>query len=79
MTNDELFNEVENVINNDIRGFIEADGGRIKLIEVDGGTVSLKLSGACAHCPGAAMTLRGGVEKILQIRIPEIESVKMVF
>lgn len=73
----ELYITVKNVIEKDIRPFIEADGGRISLKSVDEGKVLVELSGACAGCPGAAMTLRGGVEHILKMKIPEIKSVDL--
>lgn len=79
MNNDDLYKKVEQVIENDIRPFIEADGGRIKLKKVENHTVYVELSGACAGCPGAAMTLRGGVERILKIKIQEVESVKLAY
>jgi len=79
MTNEELYKRVETVIESDIRPFIEADGGRIKLKKVENNTVYVELSGACAGCPGAAMTLRGGVERILKIKIEEIDSVKLSY
>jgi len=74
---EKLFNEVKNVIEREIRPIIEADGGRIMLRKVDSGVVYVSLSGACAGCPGAVMTLRGGVERILKMRIKEVKAVKL--
>jgi Fe-S cluster biogenesis protein NfuA len=47
------------------------------LRKVDSGVVYVSLSGACAGCPGAVMTLRGGVERILKMRIKEVKAVKL--
>ncbi len=79
MEDKQLFESVDEIINKDIRPFIEADGGRIKLKNVDDGVVFVELSGACAGCPGAAMTLKGGVERILQSKIPEVKTVKLSY
>jgi Fe-S cluster biogenesis protein NfuA len=74
-----FYDEVRNVIEREIKPFIEADGGRIVLKKADGGVVYVSLSGACAGCPGAAMTLRGGVERVLKMRIKEVKAVKLVY
>lgn len=80
MNEDErLFQEVKKVIEREIKPIIEADGGRIMLKKVAGGIVYVSLSGACAGCPGAVMTLRGGVEKILKMRIKEVKAVKLAY
>ncbi len=79
-TDEELFfNEVKRVIEKDIRPFIEADGGRIILKKVSNGVVYVNLSGACAGCPGAVMTLRDGVERILKMKIKQVKAVKLVY
>lgn len=75
----ELFNEVKSVIERDIRPFIEADGGKIKLKSVIDGIVYIQLAGACSGCPGAAMTLRGGVERILKTKIKDVKAVKLAY
>ncbi|MGB7568727.1 MAG: NifU family protein [Chitinivibrionales bacterium] len=62
-----------------IRPNLQADGGDIELIEVtDDGTVKVRLQGACHGCPGAAMTLKMGVERLLKKSIPEIKTVENV-
>jgi Fe-S cluster biogenesis protein NfuA len=68
--------KVQEVIN-EIRPNLQADGGDIELIDVtDDGIVKVKLRGACAGCPGAAFTLKNGVERILKARIPEVKGVE---
>jgi len=60
-----------------IRPLLQADGGDIELVAVDGdvGKVSVRLQGACKGCPGAAMTLKMGVERHLKEKVPEITEV----
>ncbi len=77
MADNELFTQVSAVIDKDIKPFIEADGGFIMLQSVDEGNVFVQLAGACAGCPGAAMTLKSGVERILKMKIPEVKSVML--
>jgi Fe-S cluster biogenesis protein NfuA len=77
--NTALYQNVSNIIEKEIRPYIEADGGNIKLKSVDEGIVYVTLSGACAGCPGAAMTLKGGVERILKMKIEEIKEVRLAY
>jgi len=61
-----------------IRPALEADGGGIELVDVVDGVVKVRLKGACQGCMGAQMTLKLGVEKVLQEQIPEVKSVEAV-
>ena len=61
-----------------IRPALQADGGNIELVDVVDGVVQVRLKGACAGCPGAQMTLKMGVEKVLKEEIPEVKSVESV-
>lgn len=61
-----------------IRPMLQADGGDVELIEVDGAVVKVRLKGACAGCPMSKMTLKNGIERLLKKEIPEIESVESV-
>jgi len=61
-----------------IRPALEADGGGIELVDIVDGVVSVRLKGACQGCPGAQMTLKMGVERILKEEVPEVKSVQSV-
>lgn len=50
----------------EIRGMLQADGGDLELVEIDGTNVKLRLTGACGGCPHAAMTLKQGIERALK-------------
>ena len=70
--------KVQEVLN-DIRPMLQADGGDIELVDVDdNGIVKVKLQGACCGCPGAAMTLKMGIEEQLKEKIPGVKSVESV-
>jgi len=78
MGTDELFKQVYNIIEKDIKPFIMADGGHIELESIDeNGVVYVTLGGACAGCMGAAYTLKGGVERILKEKLPTISEVRL--
>jgi Fe-S cluster biogenesis protein NfuA len=61
-----------------IRPFMEADGGGIELIELCGNSADVKLTGMCAGCPSAHMTLFLGVETALREEMPEFETLRLV-
>ena len=62
----------------EIRPYLQADGGNIELIDVIDGVVKVKLTGACAGCPMSKMTLQWGVERTLKKKIPGIIRVEAV-
>lgn len=61
-----------------IRPALQADGGDVELVDVEGGVVKVRLVGACAGCPMSQMTLTNGVERVLKQEIPEVERVESV-
>jgi Fe-S cluster biogenesis protein NfuA len=60
-----------------IRPAIQADGGDIRLCEVDEetGVVTVELLGACVSCPASTMTLKAGIERILKDRVEGVTEV----
>lgn len=61
-----------------IRPALQADGGDVELVAVEGGVVKLKLKGSCAGCPVSQMTLKQGIERVLKAEIPEVKEVVAV-
>ncbi|TDI55351.1 MAG: NifU family protein [Acidobacteria bacterium] len=58
-----------------IRPALQADGGDVLLDSVNGGTVNLKLLGACGGCPISETTVTAGIERILKDRVPGVVEV----
>jgi Fe-S cluster biogenesis protein NfuA len=57
----------------ELRGMLQADGGDLEVVSIEGKNVKLRLRGACGSCPHATMTLKQGIERILRDSIdPEI-------
>ena len=62
-----------------IRPMLQNDGGDVELLGVDSdNTVRVRLQGACRGCPGAQITLKMGIERLLKERIPEVKQVVAV-
>lgn len=58
---------------NELRQYLQADGGDLEIVKIEGKTVQLKLRGACGGCPHATMTIKNGLERVLREEIdPEI-------
>lgn len=58
-----------------IRPAVQADGGDLVLLGVEGGTVTLQMVGSCSGCPMSLMTLKAGIERILHDRVPGVTEV----
>ena len=61
-----------------IRPSLQADGGDVEFVSMDGNVVKVRLKGACAGCPMSQMTLKNGIERLIKQEIPEVESVESV-
>ena len=60
----------------EIRPFLEADGGDILFIELsDEWVVKVKLVGSCGTCNISMMTLKNGVEVAVKRAVPEVKEV----
>jgi NifU-like protein len=79
LTNLQRIQLVQKVIDEEIRPSLQADGGDLELVDVDGPTVYVSLRGTCTHCPSSQLTLKGGVETRLKelvdadIRVVEVQ------
>lgn len=57
----------------ELRSYLQADGGDLEIVAIEGKTVKLALKGACGGCPHATMTIKDGIERVLRDEIdPEI-------
>jgi Fe-S cluster biogenesis protein NfuA len=62
-----------------LRDALQSHGGDVELVGIDkDNTVRVRLQGACHGCPGAAMTMKMGVERILRQKVPQIKGVVAV-
>ncbi|MEZ7917678.1 MAG: NifU family protein [Patiriisocius sp.] len=72
MEQQELVEKVEIALD-EIRPFLQSDGGDIKLLGIeDGTTVKVQLQGACVGCSVNQMTLKSGVEMTIKKHAPQI-------
>ncbi len=75
MTTEQLIEKVEAALD-EIRPFLQSDGGDITLVSIDEDKfVKVQLEGACVGCSVNQMTLKSGVEMTIKKYAPQIESV----
>jgi len=67
-------NKIKELIE-EIRPFLNSDGGDIEFIKYEDKYVYIKLSGACSHCGYQDETINYGIKAYLKDQIPEIEGV----
>ena len=73
-----VVNTINSILSSKIRPAIAQDGGDVKFIKYESGTVYLSLKGSCAGCPSATVTLKNGIESMLKNHIPELKNVEQV-
>lgn len=70
--------KVKDVIES-IRPALQGHGGDVELVGTDNAhTVKIRLQGACHGCPGAVMTMKMGIERLLKEKVPEVKKVLAV-
>ena len=75
ITDQTILSKIE-VALDEIRPFLEADGGDINFIELtDNWVVKVKLVGACSSCNISMITLKNGVEMAVKRAVPEVKEV----
>lgn len=74
MNKESLNKKVQDALN-EIRPFLESDGGNIELVSINNDVVKVKLLGNCVRCSVNQMTLKNGVEMTVKKHAPEIQKV----
>ena len=62
----------------EIRPYLQGDGGDLEFVGFEDGTVRLRLQGSCTSCPSSVMTLKMGIENALREQVPEVQQVVTV-
>jgi len=74
MASEETRTNVEKALE-EIRPFLQSDGGDITLISIEDNAVKVRLEGNCIGCSVNQMTLKSGVEMTIKKYAPQIEEV----
>uniref|UniRef100_A0A7N0UU08 NIF system FeS cluster assembly NifU C-terminal domain-containing protein n=1 Tax=Kalanchoe fedtschenkoi TaxID=63787 RepID=A0A7N0UU08_KALFE len=64
----------------DVRPYLVADGGNVDVVSVDDGVISLQLQGACGSCPSSTTTMKMGIERVLKEKFGDaVKDIRQVF
>ena len=66
------------ILETKVKPAVANDGGDIKFVNYKDGIVKVKLQGSCSGCPSSVITLKRGVQNLLQHYIPDIQQVEAV-
>lgn len=70
--------KITDVLNREVRPYLQGDGGDLTLLDVDGHKVIVHLIGSCSSCSASTMTLRGLVEERLRQYVsPRLEVISV--
>jgi toxin CptA len=71
-------NEIKEALG-EVRSILMRDGGDLDFVRLEGDAVVVRLKGACAGCPRAALDLKGVVEALLRRRFPALREVRNLY
>ncbi|KAF6023899.1 hypothetical protein EB796_017786 [Bugula neritina] len=77
---DETVLFIKELLDTKIRPTVQEDGGDILYVDFNNetGVLKLKMQGACTGCPSSSVTLKAGVQNMMQFYIPEVKMVEQV-
>uniref|UniRef100_A0A1B0CD65 NFU1 iron-sulfur cluster scaffold homolog, mitochondrial n=1 Tax=Lutzomyia longipalpis TaxID=7200 RepID=A0A1B0CD65_LUTLO len=75
---DETVMMIKELLDTRIRPTVQEDGGDLIFMGYKDGVVQLKMQGSCSSCPSSIVTLKNGVQNMLQFYIPEVVAVEQV-
>ncbi len=64
-TNPEL-KKIDAILDKTVRSYLQAHGGNLKLVSLEGNTLKIKYQGACGGCPSATFGTLQAIEGALK-------------
>lgn len=76
---EEIEKKIASLLDEYVKPAVASDGGNIKFLKYEDGAVKVLLQGACSGCPSSTMTLKQGIQNLLQEMLPgQIRTVEAV-
>ncbi len=72
---DEIEIKIQQILHDYVRPAVEQDGGAISYKSFEDGIVTVELRGSCSGCPSSTITLKSGIQNLLQRMVPEVKEV----
>ena len=76
LSDDTIYDMVSGIFEHQINPGVASHGGKVELIDVQDGTVYLRMMGGCQGCGMASVTLRQGIEASLRRSIPQLQGIR---
>ena len=73
---EDIEKKIIHILETKVKPAVANDGGDIKFLNYKNGVVKVKLQGSCSGCPSSTITLKRGVQNLLQHYIPDIKQVE---
>ncbi|PST82897.1 NifU family protein [Pedobacter yulinensis] len=67
--------KIQQILHDYVRPAVEQDGGAINYKSFEEGVVTVELRGSCSGCPSSTITLKSGIQNLLQRMVPEVKDV----
>lgn len=67
--------KIQQILHDYVRPAVEQDGGAISYKSFNDGVVTVELRGSCSGCPSSTITLKSGIQNLLQRMVPEVTDV----
>ncbi len=67
--------KIQQILNDYVKPAVEQDGGAISYKSFEDGIVTVELRGSCSGCPSSTITLKSGIQSLLQRMVPEVREV----
>ena len=74
-SNEEIIIQIKELIEERVKPAVAGHGGVIHFVDYKDGHLQLMLSGACSGCASSTITLKLGVEQMIQHFVPEVKTV----
>jgi len=69
----ELLAEIREMLDNEIRPYLQGDGGDLHVVGLEGKTLKVHYFGACGSCPSSLSGTLAGIENMVRRIDPELE------
>ncbi|HHS96215.1 MAG TPA: NifU family protein [Phaeodactylibacter sp.] len=70
-----IVKKLKELIDTYVKPAVEMDGGNIEFKSWNNGVVTVIMQGSCSGCPSSTVTLKAGIEGMLQRMVPEVKEV----
>jgi Fe/S biogenesis protein NfuA len=70
-----LAERIQRIFEEEVNPRIASHGGAVELVDVDEGTLYVRMSGGCQGCAASAATLRMGIERMVREAVPEVREI----